>query len=321
MARLLTVSAQSNISKAALLDQFGYEIAKERLYTHLGEETNTYATVRTLPAIGSKPEQRILLGDKLSADYRVLQNAELINAADPLLEQGCVMHGAGTFSEGRQVWIQLKMSSELIIGRSDRLEQLVLLSNDHTGKASAHIGLTPYRVSCKNSLRMAQYSKESTMTRIKHKGDIVWSVGNAVELLRSANAAFLGYGNMMETLVDAKANQADIDALVKQTFMPKFNESLAIGATTSDKEAHEKEQARLTKLQNVISEIFETEASITDHVDTAGTMYGAYQSLNYYLNHLKIGGDDKRQASMMFGRAASEDTRAINVALKLVSAR
>ena len=291
-----------------LMGSFGYPIVKEQLYTFAGEPVDTYATIRTLAS-----GKRIILGDKLSSDYSVLQNADLIKSVEPLLQAGCTLETGLTMSEGRRVCVLLNLPGDLVIGAGDCIKRYILISNDHTGKQSARVGFTPIRVVCANTLGMAHYSDASSLIKIRHKGDMGVQVDCVVNLMDTANAQFIAYGDSLDRLTGVGINQHDLDKYVKRIFFPTLEEPKA-DATTKLKEAFEKKIIQLKKIQSTVSEVFQVEDSIIDHKDTNGTVYGAYQAVNFYLNHLRVGGDEKRLTSLVWGQAAQDESRALKEA-------
>lgn len=305
------------VTNADYLKTVAYEVVKEQLYTAFGEPVNTYATVRT-----TSDGRRIVLGDKLSAEYSVLQNSELLEATKPLQEAGCALETFGTLQEGRRVWILLRLQGDLLVGKNDVIKRYILLSNDHTGRQSARVGFTPVRVVCANTLGMAENGYESELVRIRHQGNVSVAVGNVTRLLDTANGQFLAYGEQLDALANTQISQADLNRYVKRVFLPTMaDEAPAATASLKVKEAWERDIKRLTNLQNVVNEIFQVEESVAGQPDTAGTVYGAYQAVNFYLNHLKTGGEEKRVTSLVWGRSAAEERRALDAARELVAVR
>jgi phage/plasmid-like protein (TIGR03299 family) len=308
---------KDKITNDDFMTTIGYEVVKEQLYTGCGEPVSTYATVRTTPE-----GRRIVLGDKLSAEYSVLQNHELLDATKPLQDAGCQLKTFGTLQEGRRVWILLGLQGDLLVGKNDVIKRYILLSNDHTGRQSARVGFTPIRVVCANTLGMAENGYESELVRIRHQGKVSVAVGNVTRLLDTANGQFLAYGEQLDALANTQISQADLNRYVKRVFLPSMtDEAPAATASLKVKEAWERDVKRLTNLQNVVNEIFQVEESVAGQQDTAGTVYGAYQAVNFYLNHLKTGGEEKRVTSLVWGRSAAEERRALEAARELVAAR
>lgn len=308
---------KEKITNDDYMTTIGYRVEKEQLFTGYGEPVSTYATVRT-----TSDGRRIILGDKLSAEYSVIQNSELLEATKPLQEAGCALETFGTLQEGRRVWILLRLQGDLKAGKEDIIRRYILLSNDHTGKQSARVGFTPVRVVCANTLGMAENGYDSELIRIRHQGNASLAVANVANLIDTANGQFLAYGEQIDALADTQISQADLNKYVKRVFLPSMaDEAPAATASLKVKEKWESDSKRLVNLQNVINEIFQVEESVAGQVDTNGTVYGAYQAVNFYLNHVKTGSEEKRLTSLVWGRGAQEDKRALVEARQLVAAR
>jgi phage/plasmid-like protein (TIGR03299 family) len=300
------------ITKPDLIEKFGYPIAKEQLFTAHGEPTTTYATIREYNG------KRIILGDKLSAQYSVLQNSELIDCIDPLLEAGCIPESALTLKDGQEIVLLLRLPGDLLVGNGEHIKRFIMLSNEHTGMKSARVGFVPIRVVCANTLSMAEGSNQSSLIRVRHKGNVGHNVELVTDLIDTANGQFLAYGKQLEQLMTHQIVQADLDKYVKRIFFPRM-QALSDNATSEDKEVARKEADRLLKLQNAINEIFQTESSIVDQPNANGTVYGAYQAVNYYLNHVQAVGEDRRLKSVLVGPNRQIDLKALELAKQLVT--
>src|ERR1700733_4468991 len=112
----LGIVKDTAITKYDLTNEFGWPVFKEQLFTARGEATTTYATIRPIYNPDGTLKERIILGDKLSEDYQVLQNGELINMIDPLLEAGCFVQTGGTLNQRRRIWVLLDLPSDLQVG-------------------------------------------------------------------------------------------------------------------------------------------------------------------------------------------------------------
>ena len=306
----LGIVKDTAITKYDLTNEFGWPVFKEQLFTARGEATTTYATIRPIYNPDGTLKERIILGDKLSEDYQVLQNGELINMIDPLLEAGCFVQTGGTLNQRRRIWVLLDLPSDLQVG-NEVIKRYILLSNDHTGKESARVGFVPVRVVCANTLSMAENGGHS-LIKILHKGDVAKSMEAVIKLIDTANGQFLAYGEQLEALMDMPIDQDTLNAYVKTVFLPRSK------AETTEEE--DSEANRLKKLQNTINEIFQTEPSIVESSGANGTMYGAYQAVNHYLNHVQAIGDSRRLHSIGWGTGRQTDLRALAAATQLVSA-
>jgi phage/plasmid-like protein (TIGR03299 family) len=280
----------------------GWEVLKERLFLANGQSTNTYATTRTVVNADGKNE-KIILGDKLSEYYEVLQNTDLINIIEPFIQSGCALDTAGTLGNGKRVWILLRLQGDLLVGQQDVISRYIMISNDHTGKEAAKIGMVGVRVVCQNTLNVAEYSKTSQLIRVRHEGNVVTSLSQVAAMLDTVNGKFLAYGNQLNKLTGKNISIPDLRKYVKEVFFPKLDPS----------EEAEKADS-INKLKDQIEKIF-VEGPGSSLAEANGTVYGAYQAVNYFLNHESRGSLEKRLSSIVWGKNQQIDQRALSLAL------
>jgi phage/plasmid-like protein (TIGR03299 family) len=303
----LGIVTAGDVPLEALKNAWSFSVTKEPLFTVQGEETTTFATIRTNP-----DQTRAVMGDKLSASYQILHNATLLEALNPLLEAGLAIETGGTLDGGSKVWALMSIPGDMIVGRQDRIKRFVLLSNDHSGREAARTGFTPVRVECANKLAQAHDSRQSQLLRVRHNGgEVNVNFINATKLIDTANQQFLAYGSQLDVLAGKGVSQSDLRRYVKQVFMPKLDEAMDTSTLAlAAKESYQKDLDKLARLRSTIDEIFQAEPSVCDQVDTAGTAYGLYQSVNFYLNHVTSGGFK----SLAFGVNEAVDARALSLA-------
>ena len=230
---------KENVTMADLHKLLGWPVTMEQLYTKRGEATEAYATIRTIFNQDGTEKERIILGDKLSKDYKILQNTELLKVIEPLNEAGCAIETAGSLRNGRRVWVLLRLSTDLVIGKNDVIQKYILCSNDHTGIESARFGLVGIRVVCANTLGAAEHNNRSQLIRIMHNSKVKENLEVVASMLDHVNGQFLAYGEKLAKLADTGINSEDLKKYVKEVFFPTFN---------ADKEREERQQAQLLSL-------------------------------------------------------------------------
>lgn len=282
----------------------GWEVQLTPLVTDQGDATNAFATVRVPRVEG---EKRIVLGAGLSASYRVLQNTDLIKIVEPFVEHGCALETAGTIKRGQRVWVMLRLSGHIDVKGEDRINQYMLVSNDHTGSQAAKIGLIGVRVVCQNTLNIAERSYHSQLIRILHQGNIVKNMETVAGMLDHAKGQFVNYEHDLELLASRSINATDLRQYVHNCFFDKWSEK-----------KRQESQERITKTESKIIELFETGAG-SDLPSARGTVYGAYQAVNHYLNHNREIELETRLSSMAWGSRAVNDKWAFFNALQLAA--
>lgn len=288
----------------------GWPVELVPLITAEGDKTESFATVRknfTARADGSIDTSNIVLGAGLSKSYSVLQNTDLIKIVEPFVEAGCALETAGTLKNGQRVWIMLRLAKDLHVGKEDVIQKYIMVSNDHTGRQAAKFGLVGVRVVCQNTLNAAEENHVSKLLRIYHQGNVNENLKTVASMLDHVNGKFVNYGIDLERLAGTGINTNDLKRYVHDCFFARF----------SDKEK-DKMQKRIIARENKIIELFETGAG-SDLKEAKGTVYGAYQAVNNYLNHNNDIALDSRLPSLVWGHRSFIDKKALKLALKIAA--
>jgi phage/plasmid-like protein (TIGR03299 family) len=282
----------------------GWDVKMLPLITSSNDKTECFATVR-MPRTEDEP--RIVLGAGLTKSYKVLQNSDLIKVVEPFVESGCALETAGTLKNGQRVWIMMRLAKDLHVGKDDVIQKYIMVSNDHTGKQAARFGLIGIRVVCNNTLNAAEANRESNLIRIFHQGNVSDNLKTVASMLDHINGKFVNYAINLETLAKTGINTTDLKKYVEDCFFGRFNQL--------EKKEMEK---RIIKTQDKIIQLFETGAG-SDLITAKGTVYGAYQAVNNYLNHNNDIELDSRLPSLIWGHRSFIDKKALKLAMKLAA--
>jgi phage/plasmid-like protein (TIGR03299 family) len=266
--------------------------------------TDSYATVR-MPR--NDDENAIVLGSGLSATYKVLQNEQLIKVIEPYVDQGCKLETAGTLFNGRRVWVMLSLGRQILVKGNDLINPYILVSNSHDGRQAAKIGLIAVRVVCQNTLNMAESEKDAQIIRILHHGNIEKNMETVANMLDVTKGRFINYSENLNHLASKGINEKDLRKYVKDCFFGHYTELKAT-----------ERALRIIKTEEKIIELFESGAG-SDLSSAKGTVYGAYQAVNYYLNHNRDIELADRLSSLVWGTRSLNDRKAFNEAMKLAA--
>lgn len=272
-----------------------------RCQTLTGDITDSYATVRV-----NEDGKRIVLGAGLSEKYTILQNKELIQIVEPFVESGCALETAGTLKNGQRVWIMLRLAKDLHIGSQDVINQYIMVSNDHAGRQAAKFGLIGIRVVCQNTLNAAEENHASKLIRIYHQGNVNENLKTVASMLDHVNGRFVNYGINLEKMTGKSINQRDLKRFIENCFLPTYSDN------------RKELDSFLQKTEARIIQLFES-GDGSDLKEAKGTVYGAYQAVNAYLNHNKNVALTTRLPSLVWGHRANTDKRAFKLAMKLVA--
>ena len=295
------------------LDRLGWDVFKVQLTDpETSEKLDTYATYRIVD------NKRIYLGTKFAEGYTPLQNKTLLESIKPLINQGCEIETCGTLEDGKRIFVLLRLKGDLRCGKDDQIARYILASNDHAGRISARIGTTGIRVVCANTIAIAD--GEKSQLRLRHTENVNEAYQEAAKLIDAATGAFIAYGEIVDALASKAVNQIQLRELVKFVYAPKFDEKQLQSKNSAIVEKAMKDKERIDKYEEIIGSIFLSEPTITDVQATNGTLWGLYQSVNFFLNHGKKGSAEDRLNSLVYGQGALEDARAFNKAVALLKA-
>lgn len=283
-----------------------WEVELQQLSRPDGQPVQRFASVRksdgaTLGTVGP--------------GYRVLQNSAAFKFFDPYLASGsATIETAGSLRGGARVWMQAKIArpdSVIVAKADDRVAKYLLLAQGHDGSLAVHVGLTPQRVVCQNTLSVAVPAARGK-TGQKAKGDV--SASGILRIRHTANA-----GNLLDE-VQATIDRADRDferaaeffrglagknirsaarlrAYVEAVFPPRKKgekgKSLEEALATKPAEVEEGARANIT---DTITEILEGGGKAGDLKlpGVKGTAWAAYNAVTEYMTWHRGRGADTR---------------------------
>lgn len=282
----------------------GWKVDFVPLVTINGDKTDSFATVR-MP--NHKDQPKIVLGSGMSKSYSVLQNEDLIKLVEPFVQNGCALETAGTLKDGQRVWIMLRLAKDLYVGNDDVIQNYIMVSNDHTGRQSARFGLVSVRVVCQNTLNAAEGAAASKIIRIYHQGNVNENLKTVASMLDHINGKFENYAVNLNHLAKVGVNEKDLKKYVHDCFYARFSQA----------EKEEKKKS-IEKRESTIIRLFETGAG-SDLSGAKGTVYGAYQAVNAYLNHHNDIALESRLSSLIWGHRGHIDRKALRLASKIAA--
>jgi len=205
--------------------------------------------------------------------YRVVQNVEAFSFFDEVVGEGqAIYHTAGALGAGERIWILAKLPGELIIGKEDKVDEYLCLTNSHDGRSSLKMYFTPIRVVCQNTLSMSMKDAKDGVS-IRHSGNIKTKVEKAQETLRLATKFYQEFGEVAKQLGNTKLKKEQVEGY--------FTALLFKG----DKEK-EKTSVQLKRQRNELLALWE-HGKGNDIKDIKHSAWTAYNSVTEYVDHHK----------------------------------
>jgi len=244
--------------------------------------------------------------------YEPLQNLKAFDFFKPFIESGeAAIETAGSLRMGKRVFVLAKLNLDpMDIVKGDSVEKYVLLSNSHDGTLAVRVGFTPVRVVCANTMAMALGDSASKLIRVRHTKNVADNLELIRETMNLANQQFEATAEQFRMLAAKNINQADLEKYIKLVFNSNKKIIEAEGDTSS---------LNNKRIINAIQPLFEKGLG-NDLPGVKGTLWGAYNAANEYLQYYR--GDDAqvRLDQMWFGQSAALNKRALEVAVMMAAA-
>lgn len=312
--------------KAAGLD---WTVGLERLQLADGTMVDRWGVVRS-------SDHRVL--GTVGKGFRTVQNAAAFDWFQPFLDGGLVaLEAAGSLRKGSRVWVLAKVLNHghadavIVPASDDRVANYLLLAHGHDGSLAIHLGLTPTRVVCQNTLSAA--IGENTSIRIRHTqgaADAMLAAretidrvngqfDKAADVFRALAGVYVRSGAQIRQFIDRvfpvqksvqRATEAykgvDAVALMESVRAEESNTALVGELLTSGGERAVGDDAR-RRIYDSIEALF-TGGTGNDMAGVKGTAWAAYNAVTEYITHERGRSDDNRLNGAWFG---PESARAI----------
>lgn len=225
------LTSQDAIIKAGLnwkvsLEELFYDSKASASLRH--QAPSHYATVRD-----SDESCLGVVGNR----YTPVQNDEAFNFMDALVDSGEAKYEtAGSIANGKVVWILMKLDSlENNSFEPDVFEPYVLLSNSHDGSSALKVTMTPVRVVCQNTLRMA-LNGASQQFSMRHTSGIAGKVQQARETLNFVGKYYEAFQDEVNRLIDKEVSSSQFAEIVEKLFPRPSDEEMEKPRTANNYE-------------------------------------------------------------------------------------
>lgn len=238
----------------------------------------------------------------VSEEYEIVQNRDAFSFFDPIIERGeAIYQTAGVLGRGERIFVTAKLPEDITVA-GEKVEQYLLLTNGHTGKNAIRVGFTPIRVVCNNTLNAA-LSGLSNSYSILHFNNPLERLKEAYKVMGLASKYMTEVAGIFEKMAEVKVDDDQLMSFIQTLFV---NEDYV-----------QKKGEASTRAKNLVNTVF----SFAKHHPTqntsatAGTLYGAYNSVSGYFGHVKnYKSASQRMESISFGYGASKTNRAFALA-------
>jgi phage/plasmid-like protein (TIGR03299 family) len=237
--------------------------------------------------------------------YREVQNEQIFEFGDQILmnNSDAQWDTAGSIREGRTIFGCIKLPSSVKIGGVDAV------TSSHDGSSGVQAALTPTRVVCANTLRIAQQNSTHTF-KARHTASIDGRINDAITALTLSANYFETFVNTAEQLADVTVTDAQLDALIESVYpQPEWTED------------SDKSRTGLTIWENrgkLIHQIWNGEADQTG-LDTMSTIkgngWGALNALSEAIDWYPVRSSGKMERAAGFSLHAEGEKSKMSSAL------
>lgn len=196
--------------------------------------------VYTLNAVGSKvivPGANAVVRTSddhtlglVKSKYVPFQNRDAFTFADNLVDSGAAKYEtAGSLRDGKQVFLTMKVPTEIKIDGGDAHDLYVLLRTSHDGSKAVGVYLTPIRVVCMNTMALATHkSNVKQKWSMPHVSTIEGKLQEARETLKMSFAYADEFSALANQLIATKITDDAAAELLAQVFpvRPKTDEKI-----------------------------------------------------------------------------------------------
>jgi phage/plasmid-like protein (TIGR03299 family) len=168
-------------------------------------------------------------------DWKPLQNRDALGFfKDYVKEGGATLETAGSLRGGKIVWALANLNDSFTLSGSDKVLAYLLLISPHEVGQSIRGFLTPVRVVCKNTMRMAEIGGKQGLFRQNHLG--VFDATAAKRQIGLLHKQFDAFKEDAQTLEGLKVSERETLRIFAKFFQPLPKEhELAISNPKSTK--------------------------------------------------------------------------------------
>ncbi|RYY31178.1 MAG: DUF945 domain-containing protein [Chitinophagaceae bacterium] len=237
-----------------------------------------------------------ILGDKLGADYKIVQNVDAFSFFDAIVGgDGIQYETAGALGKGERIFITAKLPDYIRVGNDDLIEKYLFLTTSHDGSGSITAAFTPVRIVCQNTLSAALNNSTNTI-KIRHTAGAQDRLKEAHRLMGISNRLTAQLHAVFNRWAKVRITDKEVMQLVQQAMAPSVEVLKGV-------KSGEEQSAIFTNICN--SAFNYAMSNPTQQMQTtAGTLYGAYNAITGYFQNVKEYKDDEAKLkSIMFGTA------------------
>lgn len=253
-------------------------------------------------------DNNAILGDKLGADYKVVQNTEAFNFFDEIVGgDGIMYETAGALGNGERIFITAKLPDYIRVGNSDLIEKYLFLTTSHDGYGSITAAFTPIRIVCNNTLNAALKNCSNSI-KIRHTSNANDRLNQAHKVLGISNQLSAQLEEIFNHWAKVRITDTEVKKLIQIAMVPNKEVSNNLQRGVQDELS--------TCFKNMCDNVFEYALTSPTQQEptTKGTLFGAYNAVTGYFQNVRNYKDDEAKfKSLLFGTAQTKAQKAFDL--------
>lgn len=294
------LDAPPTIGDAIIQGGLDWTVTTEQLQLADGRKVDRYATIRS--------SDNSILGT-VGPGYHPVQNVDAFQFFQPFLdEKVATIETAGALRKGARVWMLAKIDrpdSIIVPAADDRVQKFLLVANGHDGGLALHVGITPIRVVCQNTLSAAVADRQTSTIKIRHTSGAENALKIVQETIARVDHDFEKAAEVFRALAQVKVTDKMLRDFVDRVFRRQrmkmkaaAEAARAFGAIEVIDETEKEE--RKSAVYDAILERFENGKGNTAK-GVKGTGWAAYNAATEYLTWARGEDKDVRLQNLWFG--------------------
>jgi phage/plasmid-like protein (TIGR03299 family) len=247
--------------------------------------------------------------DNVSGDWHPLQNEDAFSIFEDVVKAGDMeMHTAGSLDHGRIVWALAKIKQGFTVGKKDRVDSYLLLTNPHKYGKTIDGCYTGIRVVCNNTLRAA-YAGATFDLRKHHRK--AFNVEEAKALLGVSTKSMERYKEAAQFLATKRYDNRALGEYFINVFP-----STAKNGNGADNDNSKKV---VTLSKPAVQAIGLVESQPGAEL-ARGTWWNAFNAVTYLTDHTLGNSPDTRLKSAWYGPNRDRKAKALDLAVDYAQA-
>jgi phage/plasmid-like protein (TIGR03299 family) len=261
--------------EAIKLANLDFEVKQTSIHAQiLDEQGNTIYSPYEEKVANYRSDNNEVLG-LVGSRYEIIQNTDAFGFFDSIIDKGeAIFQTAGALGKGERIFITAKLPEDMLVG-GEQCEKYIILSNSHNGSSAIVAGFTTVRIVCNNTLQAALGSMSNKVSIVHRKG-----AKNQLEQAHTLMGITSKYMLEVEELFNQMAKTPIADNNLKNYISDVMKPTYV---------ALDEDKKDSTRFKNQVNDIYEFALGHPTQTTNAarGTVWGAYNSISGYYNHIK----------------------------------